>query len=94
MVILSGGCIVIPYYAGPDESEPRVLAVRDEPGVAHEEIFRIYRQDQWALFMPFSPEGPRDIRDFSDRYYIVSGGKTNSLSHALDQDMYMTTFCR
>ena len=65
--ILSGGCIVIPYYAGPDESEPRVLAVRDEPGVAHEEIFRIYRQDQWALFMPFSPEGPRDIRDFSDR---------------------------
>ena len=41
LVILSGGCIVIPYYAGPDESEPRVLAVRDEPGVAHEEIFRI-----------------------------------------------------
>ena len=87
--ILSGGCIVIPYYAGPDESEPRVLAVRDEPGVAHEEIFRIYRQDQWALFMPFSPEGPRDIRDGSDRYYIVSGGKTNSLSHALDQEYHV-----
>ena len=89
LVILSGGCIVIPYYAGPDESEPRVLAVRDEPGVAREEIFRIYRQDQWALFMPFSPEGPRDIRDFSDRYYIVSGGKTNSLSHALDQEYHV-----
>ena len=87
--ILSGGCIVIPYYAGPDESEPRVLAVRDEPGVAHEEIFRTYRQDQWALFMPFSPEGPRDIRDGSDRYYIVSGGKTNSLSHALDQEYHV-----
>ena len=78
MAMLSG-CLM--FYTGSDEGPYGVVAERDEPGRQKEVILRTAGRANW--YVVFGPDGGgKDTYFRATRYYIASGGKTNSLSHA------------
>ena len=78
MAMLSG-CLM--FYTGSEEGPFGVVAERDEPGRPKEVILRTTGRANW--YVVFGPDGVgKDTYFRATRYYIVSGGKTNSLSHA------------
>ena len=78
MVAISG-CLM--FYTGSEEGPFGVVAERDEPGRPKEVILQAGGRANW--YVVFGPDGGgKDTHFRSIRYYIVSGGKTNSLSHA------------
>lgn len=78
MAMLSG-CLM--FYAGSEEGPFGVVAERDEPGRQKEVILRTAGRANW--YVVFGPDGGgKDTYFRATRYYIASGGKTNSLSHA------------
>ena len=78
MAMLSG-CLL--FYAGSEEGPFGVVAERNEPGRQKEVILKTAGRANW--YVVFGPDGVgKDTYFRSIRYYIASGGKTNSLSHA------------
>ena len=78
MAMLSG-CLM--FYTGSEEGPFGVVAERDEPGRQKEVILRTAGRANW--YVVFGPDGGgKDTYFRATRYYIASGGKTNSLSHA------------
>ena len=72
------GCLM--FYTGSEEGPFSVVAVRDEPGRPQEAILQTGGKANWHVIA--GPDGGGDTYFRSIRYYIASGGKTNSLSHA------------
>ena len=78
MAMLSG-CLM--FYTGSEEGPFGVVAERDEPGRPKEVILQAGGRANW--YVVFGPDGGgKDTYFRATRYYIASGGKTNSLSHA------------
>ena len=78
MAMLSG-CLM--FYTGSEEGPFGVVAERDEPGRPKEVILQAGGRANW--YVVFGPDGGgKDTHFRATRYYIASGGKTNSLSHA------------
>lgn len=73
------GCLM--FYTGSEEGPFSVVAVRDEPGQPQEVILQAGGRANWHVVV--GPDGGgKDTYFRATRYYIASGGKTNSLSHA------------
>ena len=78
MAMLSG-CLM--FYTGSEEGPFSVVAVREEPGRPKETILQAGGRANWYVVV--GPDGGgKDTYFPAIRYYIASGGKTNSLSHA------------
>lgn len=78
MAMLSG-CLM--FYTGSEEGPFSVVAVREEPGRPKEVILQTGGRANWYVVV--GPDGGgKDTYFPAIRYYIASGGKTNSLSHA------------
>jgi len=73
-----GGCLML--YDGTVEGPSKVVAVRNEPGRPQEAILQVVGRADWNVVV--GPDGPGKTHFRSVRYYLASGGKTNSLSHA------------
>ena len=73
------GCLM--FYTGSEEGPFSVVAERKEPGRPQEVILKAGGRANW--YVVFGPDGGgKDTYFRATRYYIASGGKTNSLSHA------------
>ena len=78
MAMLSG-CLM--FYTGSEEGPFSIVAERKEPGRPQEVILQSGGRANW--YVVFGPDGGgKDTYFRATRYYIASGGKTNSLSHA------------
>ena len=78
MAMLSG-CLM--FYTDSEEGPFSVVAAREETGRPQEVILRTGGRANW--YVVFGPDGGgKDTHFRAIRYYIASGGKTNSLSHA------------